>query len=81
MKDSKPVTIGIFVGVLLVVIFGVGLTCEKNPAAFMKPYRDDFALEQFCNFCKGIWLPAGVIGIPLMLVCLIISFIREKKEN
>ena len=81
MKDSKPVTIGIFVGILLIIVFGIGLTCEKNPGAFRAPYRYDFALEQFCSFCREVWLPAGIVGIPLMLICLIISLIRDKKKT
>ena len=70
-----------FIGLLLIVIFAVGLAVERNPAALSQRYRYDMALEQFGAFCAGIWLPAGLIGFPLFLVSLIISLIREKKEK
>ena len=70
-----------FIGGLLIVFFAVGLILERNPSALTRPYRYDYALEQFGVFCSRIWLPAGIIGFPLFLISLIISLIREKKEK
>ena len=62
-------------------MFVVGLICEKDPGAFQRKYHYDFALEQFCGFCRNWWLPAGIIGIPTFLVSLLISLRRESKEK
>ena len=70
-----------FIGGLLIVIFAVGLVVEQNPAALTRRYSYDMALEMFGAFCSQVWLPAGVIGIPLFLFSLIRSLIREKKEE
>lgn len=78
-RTSGAVTI--FIGLLLIVVFAVGLAVEKNPAALTRPYRYDFALEQFGTFCSSVWLPAGIIGIPLFLISLIVSLIRERKNK
>ena len=34
MKGKKFAAVSIFIGLLLIVIFAVGLICEKNPSAF-----------------------------------------------
>ena len=81
MKGRKSSAILIFVGLLLIAVFVVGLICEKNPGAFQRKYRYDFALEQFCDFCRNWWLPAGIIGIPTFLVSLLIALRRESKEK
>ncbi len=81
MKARKSGAVAIFIGVLLIVIFVIGLVLRRNPAAFMTKYRYDFALEQFCAFCANWWLPAGIIGIPLFLISLITSLVRESKEK
>ena len=81
MKDRKSCAVWMFIGMLLVVIFGVGLAVDINPHALSVRYRQDLALEMFGVFCSRIWLPAGIIGIPLFLVSLIISLVREKKEK
>ena len=81
MKGRKSGAILIFVGLLLIAVFVVGLICEKNPGAFQRKYRYDFALEQFCDFCRNWWLPAGIIGIPTFLVSLLIALRRESKEK
>ena len=70
-----------FLGILLLVIFGVGLTVDNNPTALMRTHSYDFALEQFGSFCSSVWLPAGIIGIPLFLFSFIRSLIQEKKQN
>ena len=81
MKGSKSGAIAIFIGVLLIVVFVVGLICEKNPSAFLRRYEYNLALEQFCAFCRDWWLPAGIIGFPLFLISMIVSLIRGSKEN
>ena len=81
MKNNRSGAVAIFIGALLIVIFVVGLVVDGNPRAFEQKYRYDMALEQFALFCSKIWLPAGIIGIPLFLVSLIISLVREKKDN
>lgn len=81
MKGRKSEAVAIFIGLLLIVIFAVGLICEKNPMAFRAKYRYDYALESFCAFCTSVWLPAGIIGIPTFLVSLLISLHRESKRD
>ena len=81
MKARKSGAVAIFIGVLLIVVFAVGLIVQKNPSALISKYRYDFALEQFCAFCTNWWLPAGIIGIPLFLISLITSLVRESKEK
>ena len=81
MKGRKSGAVAIFIGALLIVVFAVGLTCSKNPGAFLQKYRYDFALEQFCAFCASWWLPAGIIGFPTFLIALLISLFREKRDN
>ena len=81
MKQKKSAAVFIFLGLLLIVIFVVGRVCEKNPAAFLQKYRYDYALESFCSFCVHWWLPAGIIGFPMFLVSLIVSLVRESREE
>ena len=81
MKSRKSGAVSIFIGLLLIVVFAVGLIQARNPAAFINPNRYDVALDQFIAFCSAIWLPAGIVGIPLFLVSLILSLIRERKES
>lgn len=81
MKARKSGAVAIFIGVLLIVVFAVGLIVQKNPSALISKYRYDFALEQFCAFCANWWLPAGIIGIPLFLISLITSLVRDSKEK
>ena len=81
MKAKKSSTVCIFVGALLIVIFAVGMVVSRDPGAFQSKYRYDVSLEQFLFFCRNWWIPAGVIGIPLFLVSLILSLLRERKEK
>ena len=81
MKGRNSSAVAIFIGLLLIVVFAVGLAVENNPRALTRPHYYDLALEQFGSFCSRIWLPAGIIGIPLFLVSLIVSLVREKKEK
>ena len=80
-RGRKADAIFIFIGMLLIAFFVVGLTAERNPQAFTSRYRYDYALESFIRFCKSIWLPAGIIGFPVFLISLIISLWHESKEN
>ena len=81
MKGRNSGAVLIFIGLMLIVIFAVGLAVDRNPGALNRPYHYDFALDQFGAFCAGVWLPAGIVGIPLFLISLIVSLVREKKEN
>ena len=81
MKGRKSGAVWIFIGLLLIVVFAVGLICEKNPSAFLRRYQYDYALERFCSLCVDWWLPAGIIGFPMFLISLIISLVRESKEK
>ena len=81
MKGKKSITVFLFIGLLLIVVFAVGQICEKNPAAMLRKYQYDYALESFCSFCVSCRLPAAIIGFPMFLISLIISLIRESKEK
>ena len=81
MKGRNSGAVAIFIGVLLIVIFVVGMIVDRNPNALAQKYRYNLALEQFGAFCSRVWLPAGIIGIPLFLVSLILSLVREKKNK
>ena len=81
MKGRNSGAVLIFIGLLLIVIFAVGMIVDRNPAALAQKYRYNLALEQFGVFCSKVWLPAGIIGIPLFLVSLILSLVREKKKD
>ena len=81
MRGRNAAAVPIFIGMLLIVVFAVGLICEKNPDALLRKYQYDYALEQFCAFCRNWWLPAGIIGFPLFLISMIVSLIRGSKEN
>ena len=81
MKNKKSGAVSLFLGLLLIVIFGVGLTVDQNPATLVQPKKYDHALLQFGTFCSAIWLPAGIIGIPLFLFSLIKSLIQEHRAN
>lgn len=81
MQGRNSGAVAIFIGVLLIVVFAVGLAVDGNPRALQRPYHYSFALQQFGTFCSRIWLPAGIIGIPLFLISLVISLIREKKDR
>ena len=81
MKSRKSGAVSLFLGLLLIVIFGVGLTVDQNPAALVQPKKYDHALLQFGTFCSAIWLPSGIIEIPLFLFSLIKSLIQEHRAN
>ena len=81
MKGKKSITVFLFIGLLLIVVFVVGQICEKNPTALLRKYQYDYALESFCTFCVNWWLPAGIIGFPMFLISLIISLVRESREK
>ena len=81
MKGRKSGAVSIFIGLLLIVVFVVGLICETNPGAFQRKYRYDYTREQFCAFCRAWWLPAGILGIPTFLISLLLSLRRESKEK
>ena len=80
-KGRKSGAVSLLIGILLTVCFAVGLTAERNPGVFYSRYRVDYALDSFVAFCRSIWLPAGLIGIPLFLITLIVNLWRESRES
>ena len=80
-NGRKSDAVGVFLGALLTVVFAVGWICQKKPDAFLSPRRYDYALEAFCAFCRNWFLPAGIIGIPLLLISLLISLRRERRNR
>ena len=80
-KDHKSAAILIFTGFLLIIVFAVGLTAVRNPGRLHSRYMVDSTWEAFTAFCKAWWLPAGIVGFPMFLISLIISLLREAKEN
>ena len=81
MKGRKSYAVFIFIGALLIVVFAVGMICSRNPGAFRDQHRYNFALEQFCDFCANWFIPAGIVGIPMFLITLILSLWEESKEK
>ena len=81
MKGRKSAAVFIFLGALLTFVFVFGLIVQKNPGALSRQGRYDLALEHFRAFCANYWLPAGIIGIPMFLVSLIVSLVREKHDS
>ena len=81
MKSRKSGAIALFIGFLLIVVFVVGMIVDGNPNALKRRCHYEYAIEQFGAFCAGVWLPAGIIGIPLFLITLVVSLIRERKEK
>ena len=81
MKGRKSGAVLLLIGLLLIVIFAVGLTVDSNPTALRRQYVYNSALEAFSAFCAGVWLPAGISGFPLFLISLIVSLVRERKED
>lgn len=81
MKGRKSAAVFIFLGALLTFVFAFGLVVQRNPGALSRQYRYDLALEYFRAFCANYWLPAGIIGIPMFLVSLIVSLVREKHDS
>lgn len=80
-SDRKSSAILIFIGLLLTVVFAVGLTVSRDPGALLPKYRYDYALESVLRLCAEWWIPAGLIGIPLFIISLIVSLWRESQAD
>ena len=80
-KEKKSIYFFLLLGLLLVVVFAVGMICMRNPDAFQNKYIRSFSVTQICDFCVSYCLPAGIIGIPMFLISMIVSLIRESKEK
>ena len=78
MKSRKTGAVTIFIGALLTVVFVVGLICSKNPGALLSPRRYDYTLEAFC---RNWYIPAGIIGIPMFLISLLLDLRRDAKDK
>ena len=81
MSKNKSGAVSIFIGLLLIAVFIVGLVAMNNPAAFTRKNYYDQTLDFVVNLCRSIWLPAGIIGIPLFLVSLVRCLYLESKEK
>ena len=71
----------IFLGALLTFFFAVGLASSRNPGLFLQEKRMDYVKEQFIMLCRSYWPLFGIIGIPMLLVSLVISLIKEKQQK
>lgn len=71
----------IFVGALLTVCFAVGLSFNNDPSLYIQARNVNIAREQFASFCGSIWLPCGIIGIPMLLISLIVCLYRESRQD
>lgn len=80
-KEKKSIYFTLLLGLLLVVVFAIGMVCMNNPDALQDKYIRSFSITQICDFCVEYGLPAGIIGIPMFLISLIISLVRESKQN
>ena len=80
-RERKTTTVLIFAGALLIVVFAVGLISSGNPDFFRSRHRYDYTLEQFIRLCIDWWIPAGIIGIPMFLISLVLSLVRESGEK
>ena len=80
-KENKTGAVFIFIGCLLVVIFAVGMVSSRDLDAFQTRYRQDYALDSVLAFCREWFIPAGIIGIPMLLISLILSLWQESKNR
>ena len=81
MKGRNSLAVFIFLGALLTVCFGLGLSWSQHPGALLRNYGYyNVSLEQFLTFCAWWYLPFGIIGIPMLVISLTVSLIRESKE-
>ena len=81
MKGKNSSAVFIFLGALLSFGFGIGVAYMKNPGMLIRRGQFDISWEMFTAFCgKWYWL-MGLIGIPMFLISLIISLVRERRAN
>lgn len=81
MKGKNSGAVFIFLGALLTFCFGVGLAWTRNPGVLQRSATYSFVRNQFVAFCAYWWLPLGIIGIPMLVISLIVSLVREHKQN
>ncbi len=81
MKNRNSGAVWIFLGAMLTVFFVVGLIYNRNPGALLNKRYVDVTLEMFVAFCGSWFLPCGLVGIPMLLISLILSLVRESKEK
>ena len=81
MKQGKTSTVLIFIGLMLVVVFVIGLACSRNPDVFKRRYVYDYTLDKVCAFCADWYIPAGIIGIPMLVISVLVSLAKDKKSN
>ena len=81
MKQRGSETVFIFLGALLTFCFGIGLAYARNPETLMRRGWYDLTWENFTAFCGEWYIVMGIIGIPMLLITVIVSLSRDKKEN
>ena len=81
MNGRNSGAVFIFLGALLTFCFGVGLASTRNPGILQRAGTYSFVRNQFVNFCAYWWLLLGIVGIPMLIISLIVSLVRERKEK
>lgn len=81
MKSRGSETVFIFLGALLSFCFGIGLAYARNPGMLYQRNSYDLSWEMFVSFCGKWYIVMGLIGIPMLLITLIVSLVRGKKES
>ncbi len=80
MKSRGTETFFIFLGALLTFCFGTGLAYARNPGMLYQRGIYDASWEIFVGFCLKWYIVLGIIGVPMLLITLIVSLVRGKKE-
>ncbi len=80
-RDRRSSAAAVFAGLLLTAVFAVGMVSVRNPGAFQSRYMENTARDFFVGLCEQIWLPAGIIGIPTLLISLILDLRRGRKDR
>ena len=71
----------IFIGALLTVCFVIGLVYNNNPGAFIQSHRMDYTFEGFVGLCAKLFIPCGIIGIPMLVISLIVCLCKERRDR
>lgn len=81
MRDSKPTVVFGFLGLILVAVAVIGFLSLQNPDLLQTRDVRSFSAAQLCQWCAEIWLPAGVIGAPMLIIATIVSLVREHRSK
>ena len=80
MKSRGTETFFIFLGALLTFCFFTGLVYARNPGMLYQRGIYDAAWEMFVGLCSKWYVELGIVGVPMLLITLIVSLVRGKKE-